>query len=156
LPWSKFNKRSYRSDVEHVEVLLRTFGELNLDEITPVLIERFKRERRSSITRRGKQRAPASVNRELEVLSRIFTLAMDQDAVATNPCRKVKKLLMDNVRTRYLSVEEEARLMSMLIGRLTHLHSIIIVAVDLCELRNREGDHRRETFIHDGRSCGRP
>src|SRR5215510_5685402 len=66
LPWSKLNKRSWRSDVEYVEVLTREFGDLNLDEITPVLIERFKRARRASITRRGKERAPASVNRELE------------------------------------------------------------------------------------------
>ncbi len=111
-------------------MLLPKFGDLNLDEITPVLIERFKRERRSSITRRGKPRAPASVNRELEVLSRIFTLAIEQDAVAVNPCRKVKKLLMDNVRTRYLSVEEEEKLMETLTGRLSHLRSIIIVAID--------------------------
>jgi integrase len=90
-----------------------------------------------SITRRGKERAPASVNRELEVLSRIFTLAIDQYAVTLNPCRKVKKLLMDNVRTRYLSVEEEVRLMSTLTGRLTHLRSIIIVAIDK-GLRRRE------------------
>jgi integrase len=137
LPWLKLNKRSWRSDLEHTEVLIREFGELNLDEITPILIEKFKRERRASITRRGKERAPASVNRELEVLSRIFTLAMDQDAVAANPCRKVKKLLMDNVRTRYLSVEEEERLMESLTGRLAHLHPIIIVAVDT-GLRRRE------------------
>lgn len=137
LPWSKLNKRSWRSDIEHTEVLIREFGELDLDEITPILIERFKRERRASITRRGKERAPASVNRELEVLSRIFTLAMDQDAVTTNPCRKVKKLLMDNVRTRYLSVEEEERLMESLTGRLAHLHPIIIVAAD-AGLRRRE------------------
>jgi integrase len=137
LPWSRLNKRSWRSDIEHTEVLIREFGELNLDEITPILIEKFKRERRASITRRGKERAPASVNRELEVLSRIFTLAMDQDVVATNPCRKVKKLLMDNVRTRYLSVEEEERLMEGLTGKLAHLRPIIIVAIDT-GLRRRE------------------
>jgi integrase len=137
LPWSKLNKRSWRSDVGHVEVLIREFGEMNLNEITPVLIERFKRERRASVTRRGKDRAPASVNRELEVLSRIFTLAIEQEVVATNPCRKVKKLLMDNVRTRYLSVEEEEKLMESLTGRLSHLRPIIIVAID-AGLRRRE------------------
>src|SRR5262245_13017070 len=70
LPWSKINKRSWRSDVGRVETLIHEFGEMSLDEITPVLIERFKRERRASITRRGKERAPASVNRESEHVSR--------------------------------------------------------------------------------------
>jgi integrase len=99
--------------------------------------ERFKRERRTSKTRRGKDRAPASVNRELEVLSRIFTLAIEQDVIEANPCRKVKKLLMDNVRTRYLSVEEEEKLMLALVGRLAHLRPIIIVVIDT-GLRRRE------------------
>ncbi len=130
LPWSRLNKRSWRSDVEYTNVLLQEFGKLNLDEITPGQIERFKRQRRASITRRGKERAPASVNRELEVLSRIFTLAIEQDRVSANPCRKVKKLLMDNVRTRYLSTEEEARLLGILKGRLVHLRPIVIVAID--------------------------
>ena len=137
LPWSKLNKRSWRSDVGHVDVLIREFGELDLDEITPIQIEKFKRERRASKTRRGKDRTPASVNRELEVLSRIFTLAIEQDVVEINPCRKVKKLLIDNVRTRYLSVEEEEKLMLELVGRLAHLRPIIIVAIDT-GLRRRE------------------
>jgi integrase len=136
-PWSKINKRSWKSDVGHVDVLIREFGEMDLDEITPIQIERFKRERQATITRRGKDRAPASVNRELEVLSRIFTLAIEQDVVEVNPCRKVKKLLMDNVRTRYLSVEEEEKLMLGLVGRLAHLRPIIIVAIDT-GLRRRE------------------
>ena len=89
------------------------------------------------VTRRGKDRAPASVNRELEALSRIFTLAIEQDAVTNNPCRKVKKLLMNNVRTRYLSVEEEEKLMLAIVGRLSHLRPIIIVAIDT-GLRRRE------------------
>jgi integrase len=113
------------------------FGEKKLDEITPALVERFKRDRLESVTRRGKKRAPASVNRELEVLSRIFSLAMEQDVVLTNPCRKVKKLQIDNLRTRYLSIEEEESLLAVLTGRLAHLGPIIIIAIDT-GLRRRE------------------
>ena len=36
--------------------------------IAPFQIERFKHERREGLTFRGTQRAPASVNRELELL----------------------------------------------------------------------------------------
>lgn len=130
LPWAKLNKRSWRSDVEYVEVLIGEFGDKKLDEITPAMIEKFKSKRRESITRRGKKRAPASVNRELEALSRIYTLATDQDLAAVNPCHKVKKLLMDNARTRYLSVEEEERLLEVMTGRITHLGPIVIIAID--------------------------
>jgi integrase len=86
---------------------------------------------------RGRKRAPASVNRELEVLSRIFTLAVDQDQATVNPCHKVKKLLMDNARTRCLSVEEEEKLLEVMTGRLAHLRAIAIVAIDT-GLRRRE------------------
>jgi integrase len=137
LPWAKANKRSWRADVEHLEVLIRAFGQKRLDEITPGHIEQFKRERRESVTRRGKLRTPASVNRELEVLSRLFTLAMDDDKVTVNPCRRVKKLLMQNQRTRYLSFEEEEQLLAVLTGRLAHLRAIVIVALDT-GLRRRE------------------
>ena len=43
--------------------------------ISPLLIEKYKRERRESITKRGGGRAPATVERELALLSRIFTRA---------------------------------------------------------------------------------
>jgi hypothetical protein len=67
----------------------------------------------------------------------MFMLAIEQDVVASNPCRKVKKLLMDNARTRYLSVEEEGNLMEALTGRLSHLRPMIIVAIDTGLRRGR-------------------
>lgn len=137
MTWAKMNKRSWRSDVEHVAVLIQTFGKRRLDEITPALVEKFKHQRCESQTRRGRKRTPASVNRELEVLSRIFTLAMDHDLVTSNPCRKVKKLLMDNARTRYLSSDEEGKFLSVLTGRLAHLRPIVTIAIDT-GLRRRE------------------
>ncbi len=44
---------------------------------------------------------------------------------------------MDNARTRYLSVEEEEKLLETLTGKLSHLSPIIIVAID-AGLRRRE------------------
>ena len=100
-----------------------------MDEIAPFHIERFKYERREGLTFRGEQRKPASVNRELELLSRVFALAMDNGIDVQNPCRKVRHLRMDNQRNRYLSEEEEARLMALLVGRRTHLRPIVILAL---------------------------
>jgi len=86
LPWSKENKRSYQSDSWRSKVLINWFDGKRLDEITPFLIEKFKKERREGKTSRGKERSPASVNRELELLSRVLTMAVDHELIGANPC----------------------------------------------------------------------
>ena len=129
LPWAKANKRSCRDDVWRSGVLNEYFGKQRMDEIAPFQIERFKQERRAGLTWRGTQRTPASVNRELEVLSRIFSIAIDNGMNIQNPCRKVRLLRMDNHRNRYLSKDEETRLMAILEGRRAHLRCIVILAL---------------------------
>jgi integrase len=109
--------------------LIEYFGKQRMDEIAPFQIERFKHERRAGLTWRGTQRTPASVNRELEVLSRIFTIAIDNGINIQNPCRKVRLLRMDNQRNRYLSEDEETRLMAILVGRQAHLRPVVILAL---------------------------
>jgi integrase len=130
LPWSKANKRSYQSDSWRSKVLVNWFDGKRLDEITPFLIEKFKKERREGKTRRGKVRSPASVNREIELLSRVLTMAVDHELIGTNPCRKVRKLRLDNQRIRYLLPEEEERLMGVLTGRKAHLRPLVILAIN--------------------------
>jgi integrase len=109
--------------------LIEYFGKQRMDEIAPFQIERFKHQRRAGKTWRGSQRTPASVNRELEVLSRIFSIAIDNGMNIQNPCRKVRLLRMDNQRNRYLSEDEETRLMAILVGRRAHLRPVVILAL---------------------------
>lgn len=97
--------------------------------MSPLLIEKFKRDRRESITRRESVRSPASVNHELTLLSKIFNLAIDYKVTDTNPCKKVKKYKLDNKRYRYLLPEEEPRLMAALSGPRAHLKPLVIVAI---------------------------
>jgi len=80
------------------------------------MIQEFKVERMKSITRHGRVRKPASVNRELAILSGIFRMAVDYNEITDNPCRKVQKLPENNQRTRHLSFEEEDRLFEKLTG----------------------------------------
>ena len=112
LPWAKANKRTWRND----EIIANQWSEIfrgkMLREVSPLAIEKWKRDRAQSITRRGTTRSPASVNMELAVLSRIFALAVELEQAASNPCRKVRKLRVDNQRNRYLSTDEETRLMA--------------------------------------------
>ena len=129
LPWANSNKLSCRDDELNAKVLCAYFGGKSFIQINPLLVEKFKKDRRDSITRYGRQRKPASVNRELATLSRVFSLAIDNGIIESNPCKKVKKLREDNQRRRYLTPEEEERLMLALIGKRAHLKPLVQLAI---------------------------
>jgi integrase len=129
LPWAKANKRSWRTDDYMANQWAERFRGKTLREVSPLAIEKHKRELAQSITKRGTIRSAASVNMELAVLSRIFSLAIDLEEAAINPCRKVKKLRVDNQRNRYLSADEETKLMAKLAGRRKHLRAVVSLAL---------------------------
>ncbi|MGH9971968.1 MAG: tyrosine-type recombinase/integrase [Pyrinomonadaceae bacterium] len=143
LPWSKANKRSWRHDVFRARTICDYFGSKTFREMSPLLIEKFKRDRRESITRRESVRSPASVNHELTLLSKIFNLAIDYKVTDTNPCTKVKKYKLDNQRYRYLLPEEEPRLMAALSGPRAHLKPLVTVAIGT---GMRQGEQLRLTW----------
>lgn len=114
LPYSEANKKSFYYDVLICRVLVRAFGSKTLRQVTPPLIETFKQEQLNTPTKRGQKRNPATVNRHLSILSKIFSLAVDAELVENNPCRRVKKFRLNNQRTRVLSAEDERELFSAL------------------------------------------
>lgn len=110
LPYSETNKKSFYCDVLICRVLVKKFKGKTLRQITPPMVESFKQEMVNTPTKHGKKRKPRTVNYHLSILSRIFSLAIEADIIDKNPCQKVKKLKLNNQRTRILSEEEEARL----------------------------------------------
>src|SRR5260370_31107905 len=88
LPWAKLNKRTWVHDEFRSRPLIQAMGNKALDEISPIMIENYKRDRRATKTVRGTLRAPWTVNRELELLSKTFSLAIDLGLEIHNPCRK--------------------------------------------------------------------
>ncbi len=82
-----------------------------ISEITPELIREFLKVK--------KQKAAATYNKHLAVLSAILDYAtlQQEEADATtqyinkNPCKEVRSLKVDNKRVRYLSDEEKPRLL---------------------------------------------
>jgi integrase len=64
-----------------------------------------------SITRLAENYAPASVNRDLIVLSQMFSTAILWRQATVNPVDEVELLRVRNARTRFLSDEEEERLL---------------------------------------------
>lgn len=128
LPWAKASKRTGQSDGPHVRTLIEFFGNTALVNISQIAIEKFKRGRASTFTRRGTQRSPASVNRELACLSKLLSLARDNAYLKEVP--RIKLLREDNQRVRYLTDEEEARLLSYLSNSRTYLRPLVILAMN--------------------------
>jgi len=127
LPWAKDNKRSWKNDVSRAKPIVAYFKNKMMREITRFNVEQFKKVRRSSFNGRGINRAPASVDRELQLLSRIFSLAIERGEVRDNPCKGVKLLAVNNQVTRYLTPEQEEKLMTVLTGRRAHLRDILTI-----------------------------
>lgn len=130
LPWAKANRRSWRGDEGRLKALKDFFGRRRLGEINPFLIERYKMERRKSKLPSGRLRSSASINRELSLLSRIFSIAIKSKEATANPCEGVRHVPGEQPRTRYLLPEEEDRLMAVLTGPREHLRSIVILAIN--------------------------
>jgi len=129
LPWSMDNKKTWQDDKYHIRTFRQYFGEKTFNEITPAQIEKFKRDRFKCPTKFGRPRTPASVNREVELLSKIFNLAIRDGVTAQNPCKGVRTYREDNERTRYLTEEEEARLLASFNGPREHLRPVVILAI---------------------------
>ena len=129
VPWAKASKRSWQDDEERARPLKEFFKAKRLRDITPMLIEKYKQQRLNTTTLHKRKRSPATVNRELQVLSKVFSMAYDNGLVETNPMRRVHKLREAPARERYLTNEEEKSLFAILVGRRAHIRPIVVVAL---------------------------
>jgi len=129
LPWAHSNKRSWYDDEWIGKVLCDHFKKMRLRDISSLHVEKFKKVRRETPTKYGNPRQPATVNRELAILSKVFQLAVDAGYIESNPCRRVKRISHDNSRTRFLSAEEETSLLDAL-DQEESLYSIVQLALN--------------------------
>jgi integrase len=162
MEWAKNNKRSWKHDRFRVRVLLEAFRGKTLGEISPLAIERLKSARQHSFTKSEKQRSPASVNRELELLSRIFSLAIRLGLADSNPCSRVSKFKLQNQRHRYLMPDEEPALLAQCIGLRKHLATMVPFAIgtgarksEQLSLKVRQCDFFRSLIIFNKTKSGR-
>jgi len=111
------HKRSADRDREILKTLHRAFGSLILHEITAHRIEQFKRERLAGkwrgkgYTSAPKPLKPATVNRELDCLKSVLSKAVEWGKLIASPARGVKRLRVDNRRTRILTADEQRRIL---------------------------------------------
>ena len=77
-----------------------------LREITAQRVEEFRTKRLKAGV------AKSTVNRNVAVLKRLLTVAVDWDLLLENPARRVKQYREENQRLRFLSHEEAGRLVA--------------------------------------------
>ena len=109
---------------QHCESLKKVFGNAKARKIRPGNVEEYREKKLLQTHYRGTSYRPASVNREIEVMRRIYNLAMRDEMVDRNPCWKVTRLSEKNARDRVLSAEE----LDILLKKLPQ-HAADIVAV---------------------------
>lgn len=80
--------------------------------IKPIDIERFIHCRQTQPSMHDRLRKPATIWREVAVLSALFSFAIKNDMCEVNPCTKVEKPKYDNIQTRILAREVEDRFLN--------------------------------------------
>ena len=129
---AELHKRTADRDRELLTSLGRFFGPLLLRELTAHRIEQWKRERLAGRWRghlqTGKTKAiqPATVNRELDTLKSMLSKAVEWGKLLESPARNVKRLRVENRRTRILSPDEQARLVAACQGK---LRAVVLLAL---------------------------
>ncbi len=115
-------RRNFRPDVYRLQKLCDYLEDVDLRTITPMTIERF---RKSKLI---EGRTKLTCNRYLQLLKRMFSVAIEEGYVEENPVQKVKLYSeKDTQKERILTEAEEERLME---NCSDYLKSIITVALN--------------------------
>jgi len=115
-------RRNFRPDVYRLHKLCDHFKDVDLRVVTPLMIERF---RKSKLI---EGRTKLTCNRYLQLLKRMFNVAIEEGYAEENPVAKVKLYSeKDTQKERILTEAEEGRLMENCSG---YLKSIITVALN--------------------------
>ena len=139
-------KLRHRGVKGYMNNLRAFFGDRTLADITPKLIVAYKNKRYED----GK--APATINRELANLKKAFNLALREwEWCHQNPVTRVSMEKENNKRDRWLSEEEEGRLLT---ACAPWLHDLVTFALhtgmrmgEILELTWRGVDFTRRTVM---------
>jgi integrase len=105
MEYAKANKRSWLRDHTSLTHLVPVFGAKKLDEITSRSIDEYKIKRLEKVK-------PATVNRELILVKRMFNLAIIWGKATANPMKGVKLLREANMPERILTKDEITQLLA--------------------------------------------
>jgi len=106
-------KRRGMKTIDKTDQMVRShfadFLDYRLDHITPKMIEKWQTDAKD------KGLKPSSINRALNPLRAIMTIAVEKEYLEVHPLKRCKNLsVQDDMKERYLSPEEETRLRNQL------------------------------------------
>jgi integrase len=108
LPHAKERKISWAEDGQKIrKMLLPAFGKRLLTDITARDVIAVQ----TKVKRAG---APATANRYLTLMTRMFNLAVQWGRLEKNPAASVRKFTENNARERYLKTDEISRMLETL------------------------------------------
>ncbi len=110
-PWARANQKAGAATVAALEACFGSLYSRDLRSVVAFDIERFK------TTRRKDGIKPATVNRDLDRIRKVFACAVEWGFLSQHPLRMVKRIKVDNERVRYLRADEEKRLRKALADR---------------------------------------
>jgi integrase len=111
-PIAKRDNASYESDRGRSEHVLRHLGDRDAMSLTRVDVEEYRRTRLEEKTRRGKPPKSATLNREVALLKRVVSYAVECERLPHSTIAHVPMLEENNVRQRTVTEEEIARVVA--------------------------------------------
>ena len=137
---------SHRRDQQHLAHLLPDFGDKTLATVTPKLLAAYK------VKRLGEGAAPATLNKELGFVRHAFNVAIREwEWCRDNPMHRIKLEPVHNQIDRWLTAEEELRLLE---AAPVWLREIIIFALntgmrqgEILSLQWQDVDFSRGTLV---------
>jgi excisionase family DNA binding protein len=154
LSYAEKTKRSASTDRYRLRPIREAFGTARLSEIGKAMILEFRERRlKAGISR-------ASTNRELMLLSRIFTWTEAEGLWSGNPVKGIKKFSeADTIRNRVLSADEETRLFRELA---LHVRPVVLIALnaglrrgEILNLPWKNVDLRKRVLTVEGTKSGK-
>lgn len=118
--YTKLNNKIWEENIGRLKVIMTFWkNKKYVDEVLPDDIEKLK----AYLINSGKSQT--TVNRYLEIVSKMFNIGIDNDLAIKNPIKKDIKFKIKNYQVRYASEEEENKLYLHSEGL---LHDIIFIA----------------------------
>jgi integrase len=109
-PISRRDNDAWRTERGRAEHAVRLLGERRVVQLGQEDIDLYRNQRLKEKTRRGQTPAPATLDREVELLKRVINYAVKCNKVPANPIAKVALLRRPNVRSRVITEEQFQRL----------------------------------------------
>lgn len=114
--WLLNAKKGGRKSVDLMKIHFKDFMNLQLNDIKPALLEKWRITAKKINT--NKPKAHATINRDIGRLKSALSKAVEWEIIDKNPLAKLKALKIDILSvTRYLSEDEEQRLRIELFSR---------------------------------------